>query len=348
VSPEQAYGDGLDGRSDLYSLGATAFYALTGRTLFDAPSPLAVITKHLNEPAPSLAALRPDLPRQLTSAVDRCLAKDPARRFATGEELAEALAMTGLTEHDIPAPVRHYFRQGRGIALAWLMATALVLWFGRWVEIPDDPVSRTVALLLLLLAVLWPFAHLVRTARRGLETGVTFHDVRSAARLEARVLAEESRAVYGGEYSGDLARTKEDWLRFLAGPFGKLVFRIAGIGLSREPPAPQPDSKSPERIVEASALEAFHGLPADLQRRFTELPDIGEELCCLAEELREEPGQQEELSRAIGALERLRLDLLRLQAGEGSPEALGAALSAAARLNQESGTRRIPSGAPPA
>jgi hypothetical protein len=57
--------------------------------------------------------------------------------------------------------------------------------------------------------------------------------------------------------------------------------------------------------------------------------------------MRGEPGQQEELSRVIGALERVRVDLMKLQAGEGSAEAVSAALQDAARINHETGTRRI-------
>ena len=347
VSPEQAYGSPLDGRSDLYSLGASAFYALTGRTLFDAPSPLAVITKHLNEVPPSLATVRPDLPRQLVRAVDRCLAKDPEQRFPSGEALAEALAATGLTEHDVPAPIRHYFRQGRGIALAWLMVAALAIWFGRWLEIPPDPVSRGTAAVLFLLAVFWPLTFLLRTARKVLQSGLTFPEVRRAAVLEARVLAEETRAVYGRDVSGELSRTREDWLRLLAGPFGKLVFRLAGIGVHpSRPAAPQPDSKPAERIVEAGAMEVFNQLSPELQERFNQLPDVGEELCCRVEELRDEPGHEGELAQVISALERVRLDLLRLKAGQGSAEEVGAALDAAVELSEATGSRRVPETVP--
>jgi hypothetical protein len=346
VSPEQAYGNVLDGRSDLYSLGASAFFALTGRTLFDAPSPYAVITKHLNEAPPSLATVRPDLPRQLAMAVDRCLAKDPEQRFPSGEALAEALAATGLTEHEVPAPIRHYFRQGRGIALAWLMVAALALWFGRWLEIPPDPVSRGAAIALFLIAVFWPLAFLLRTARKVLQSGLTFPEVRRAAVLEARVLAEETKAVYGRDVSADLSRTKEDWLRLLAGPFGKLVFRLAGIGVHPPPAAPQPDSKPAERIVEAGAMEVFNQLSPELQERFNQLPDVGEELCCRVEELRDEPGHEGELAQVIGALERVRLDLLRLKAGQGSAEEVGAALDAAAELSEATATRRVPETVP--
>ena len=346
VSPEQAYGNPLDGRSDLYSLGASAFFALTGRTLFDAPSPYAVITKHLNEPPPSLTTVRPDLPRQLAMAVDRCLAKDPAERFPSGEALAEALAATGLTEHEVPAPIRHYFRQGRGIALAWLMVAALTLWFGRWLEIPPDPVSRGAAILLFLIAVFWPLTFLLRTARKVLQSGFTFPEVRRAAALEARVLAEETKAVYGRDVSSDLSKTKEDWLRLFAGPFGKLVFRLAGIGVHAPPASPQPDSKPAERIVEAGAMEVFNQLSPELQERFNQLPDVGDELCCRVEELRDEPGHEGELAQVIGALERVRLDLLRLKAGQGSAEEVGAALDAAAELSEATATRRVPETVP--
>ena len=95
-------------------------------------------------------------------------------------------------------------------------------------------------------------------------------------------------------------------------------------------------------MLEAGAVKLFNELPTELKERFEQLPEIGDELCCRAEELRDEPGQQEDLSRVIGALERLRLDLLRLKAGEGSPEQVSAAIDAAVRLNQETGTRRIP------
>ena len=340
LSPEQAIGNPIDGRSDLYSLGATAFFALTGRPLFDATTPIAVVNKHVNEPPPPLAGIRPELPLQLTRAVDRCLAKDPSGRFSTGEELAEALATTGLTEREVPPPIRHYFRQGRSLALAWLMFVAMILWFWRWMDIPPDLASRGLAVLLLSLAVLWPLMHLMRTARRVLQSGLTFDDVRAGAALEVRVLAEESRAVYGGEYSSDLKKTKEDWLRFLAGPFGRIVFRVAGLGLHPVMAAPRPNSKPVERMMEAGAVQLFKELPTALQERFEKLPDIEDDLCCRAEELRGETGSQDELSRVIGALERVRLDLMRLKAGEGSADQVGAALAAAEKLSEETGSRR--------
>src|SRR5439155_26605936 len=93
MSPEQASGDVVDGRSDLYSLGVVAYYALTGSLLFTG-TVQAVLAQHITKPAPNLASVARGAPRALTNAVDRCLAKEPAKRFALGGELADALAPT--------------------------------------------------------------------------------------------------------------------------------------------------------------------------------------------------------------------------------------------------------------
>ena len=91
MSPEQVTGEPLDGRSDLYSLGVVGFYALTGQFPFDATLASAVLIAQVNTAPPPLLTVVPDTPRALAEIVDRCLAKDPAARFQSGDELAEAL-----------------------------------------------------------------------------------------------------------------------------------------------------------------------------------------------------------------------------------------------------------------
>jgi tRNA A-37 threonylcarbamoyl transferase component Bud32 len=83
MSPEQAAGrEDLDGRSDIYSLGAVAYYLLTGRPPFAERSAVQMLAAHLYEaPAPPTTH-RPDLPAALQEVVLRCLAKNPAERFA--------------------------------------------------------------------------------------------------------------------------------------------------------------------------------------------------------------------------------------------------------------------------
>ena len=91
MSPEQAAGDPLDGRSDLYALGVVAFEMLSGRRPFHADRAATVMAHHVTRPAPSLSEAAPDLPRALVAVIDRCLRKSPAERYETGEALAEAL-----------------------------------------------------------------------------------------------------------------------------------------------------------------------------------------------------------------------------------------------------------------
>lgn len=92
MSPEQAQGKALDQRSDIYSLGIVFYQMLTGEVPFDADSTPAILYKQVNEPPPDLCAKRPDLPAETDRLVKRALAKDPAERFASAGEFAQAIA----------------------------------------------------------------------------------------------------------------------------------------------------------------------------------------------------------------------------------------------------------------
>ncbi|MEO7041361.1 MAG: serine/threonine-protein kinase [Gemmatimonadaceae bacterium] len=102
MSPEQVVDAPMDGRSDLYSLGAVAFFALSGRLPFPADAVGAVMVAHVNTAPPRLNDVAPNVPHELTAIVDRCLQKDPAKRYQTGEDLASALdaAMVAMSDPD--------------------------------------------------------------------------------------------------------------------------------------------------------------------------------------------------------------------------------------------------------
>ena len=92
MSPEQCAGDRhLDGRSDLYSLGAVAYYAITGQPPFDGPSTPAIMMKQVAEAPAPMSKYRSGIPGDLDATVMRLLEKDPADRFANGTELIAAL-----------------------------------------------------------------------------------------------------------------------------------------------------------------------------------------------------------------------------------------------------------------
>jgi Protein kinase domain len=92
LSPEQAKGLSVDGRSDPYSLGIIFYEMLVGRVPFDDPSVPSLLVKHMAEPPRPPSDLRPGVPPAIESIILGLLEKDPARRFQSAEDLAAALA----------------------------------------------------------------------------------------------------------------------------------------------------------------------------------------------------------------------------------------------------------------
>jgi serine/threonine-protein kinase len=94
MSPEQAaVTPGLDGRSDVYSLGCVLYEMLAGEPPFGGPTTRAILARHAADPVPSLRTVRSDVPDAIERAVERALAKAPADRFTTANEFREALSL---------------------------------------------------------------------------------------------------------------------------------------------------------------------------------------------------------------------------------------------------------------
>lgn len=90
-SPEQLRGEELNVRSDMYSVGVTLFYLLTGRTPFDGKNMVQLLANSLEKPAPSPVQFRADIPQGLARIILRCLNKQPTERFGSYAELQQAL-----------------------------------------------------------------------------------------------------------------------------------------------------------------------------------------------------------------------------------------------------------------
>ncbi|MFA4986231.1 MAG: serine/threonine-protein kinase [Candidatus Brocadiia bacterium] len=97
MSPEQARGEELDNRSDLYSLGVVFFEMLTAKVPFEGPSAITILRQHCEDEPPDVMKLRPGLPREVAHVLDVMLAKQASARFGDACDMAAALLALGRT-----------------------------------------------------------------------------------------------------------------------------------------------------------------------------------------------------------------------------------------------------------
>jgi serine/threonine protein kinase len=106
IAPEQARdARSADIRSDLYSLGCTLYYLLTGQVPFNAPAAMEKLLQHYLEEAPRIETVRPEVPQAVGDIVRRLMAKNPAERYQTPAELAVALSV--VAREPVASPLGH-------------------------------------------------------------------------------------------------------------------------------------------------------------------------------------------------------------------------------------------------
>jgi serine/threonine protein kinase len=138
MSPEQAEGNLVDGRSDIFSFGCLLYEMLTGQRPFRGSSPASIVSAILRDEPPEPGALRPDIPNELQKILRRCLRKDPAKRCQHADDLKIALLEAQEEIETRQEPERPHIHQSRkvrrvvgAIAAAVVVMAAGALWFLR-------------------------------------------------------------------------------------------------------------------------------------------------------------------------------------------------------------------------
>ena len=205
MSPEQALGEGVDARSDLYSLGVVGYFAFSGALPFEAEKATEVLAKQVTEPAPPLTSVAPLVPRRLAQAIDRCLAKEPGERPAGPAALAEQLSHALEQRRELPVALRAFVKHdsrldGPGVLLypfAMLIATPVV-----------GLLTGSVLLGFATLVggyTLVPLGVLARSASKLLKAGFGHSDLGVAFKAEID-RGREERAFGGGHKASPLER----------------------------------------------------------------------------------------------------------------------------------------------
>ncbi|MBA2627250.1 MAG: serine/threonine protein kinase, partial [Gemmatimonadales bacterium] len=152
MSPEQALGQlNVDGRADIYAMGAVLFQMLTGSPPFEGQTSQEIVGKHLAAPVPVVSRRDPRVPEWLSQVIARCMAKQPAQRFQTAAEVRDALLAAGHRSGGTAAVVTEAFAdedqptlvmQRAGVRGRWtwpvagLLALALAVSGGSWIARP--------------------------------------------------------------------------------------------------------------------------------------------------------------------------------------------------------------------
>ncbi len=216
MSPEQALGEAVDARSDLYSLGVVGYFAFSATLPFEAEKATEVLAKQVTEPAPPLAAAGPGVPRRLAQAVDRCLAKDPAERPEGTAAFAEQLSHALEQRRELPVALRAFVKHdarldGSGVLLypfAMLLAAPLAGWL-------TGSVAAGFATLVAGYTIV-PLGVLLNRARRLLQAGFGHSDLDVGFKAEIE-RGREERA-FGVGHGPSL--------------FERILKRIAAVSLS--------------------------------------------------------------------------------------------------------------------
>jgi predicted Ser/Thr protein kinase len=412
MSPEQALGKHVDARSDVYALGITAFFALSGRLPFEGSNAVELLARQVTEAPPLLASMGVPVPRKIALLVERCMAKDPAQRPASADALAEQLGVALEQRRELPAALRAFVKRDSRLNRGGILP--LFLLYGiEGIVAANFGLAAAVGVFVFGTAAVG-FGYLVHSARRLMRLGFAHSDVGPAYAAEIELGREEragehgggpsrlekillnaariSAAVMGGSVvalilgvSGPIAGVgfwaglitapsaiiylsmlerrrdidSEFWGRVWKGRIGKAAFWLARKMLGRGVRANAVTHRATELALGMTAESLFEALPQPTRRALGDVPAVVHRLQDDAQRLRKLYDEVQEavaavgdvssldaqgqlradrdrihakLGDAVGALETIRLNLLRLHAGSGSAASFTIDIDFAAEL----------------
>ncbi|HKA59669.1 MAG TPA: serine/threonine-protein kinase [Gemmatimonadales bacterium] len=201
MSPEQAGGEIVDARSDIYSLGVVAYYALSGHVPFAARSDEALLALHMHSPPPPLESVAPRVPPRLAQLVNRCLAKEPWARFRDAAALVQAVT-AAVSAPAAPLAVRAFLVRSTHLEAPALIHAALIgvgllpVTVMAW-STPTSALARWIATGGLAVALVLPLVVQLVRVRRLLVAGHRREDLVAALAARQGRRREELAFVYG-------------------------------------------------------------------------------------------------------------------------------------------------------
>ncbi|HWP38002.1 MAG TPA: protein kinase [Gemmatimonadales bacterium] len=422
MSPEQASGEPVDHRSDLYSLGVVAFYAFSGAMPFEGDTPATILAKHISRPAPPLRTVAPGLPGTLTGLVDRLLAKSPADRVQQAVQVTDALGGVVERRHELPPAVRAFIadRKADDTRAAVIGLTApLTLGIPAALLFTGEAVLTLAGFALIGGLISVPLSFIALSARRLLRAGYGRDDVLVGLQQDVDRREEELVHLFGKDHEADARRLRRwgaagvgaaiamltlsgasgmpeaalvtggllsavagmvAWhrgdkrtdtsgkrrLKMWRGAIGRLLFRLAGIGVEARTGAPALTRRPTEVAIGMVVEGLFEALPKPTREALGDLPGVVHALEADAQRMRERireldallagagVGDSHEdarhamdllrearqaatgrLAQTVAALETLRVDLLRLRAGTVTLDNITHNLGAARELSDQ-------------
>lgn len=227
MSPEQALGEQVDAKSDLYALGVVGYFMLSGRLPFTGTKATEVLAKQVTEAPRPLSSVSDGTPRRLAQTIDKCLAKERDERPESAAALADQMGLALEQRKELPVPLRVFVKRGGRFGglggLAYLLGLGVTDFIAMRLGVGTGLATLVAGVTVV------PFGILIGRAARLVQAGFTREDVVNAFGVELASTAEERAYEWGrGPSSAEHFARRLCAAGFAATAIGAIVTWTAG------------------------------------------------------------------------------------------------------------------------